>query len=148
MNFIQLCSRCFLTCSLGEGDGWFKIYEDGYGVDSDTWCVDKLIANDGKLSIQIPSGLQGGDYLLRPEIIALHKAYPEENTPEFYLGCAQITLESDGNSSPSETVSIPGYLDGSEPGLNVDLYDGSIKDGYEIPGPSVVGDYTASSDSN
>ena len=68
--------------------------------------------------------------------------------PDFYTGCAQITLESDCNSFPSEVASIPGYVDGSEPGLTFNAYDGSNRSGYEYSGPSITGDYTASNASD
>lgn len=55
---------------------WFKIAEEGYS--GGQWAVDKLIANDGRWDIQIPSCIPAGDYLLRHELIALHSAgtYP------------------------------------------------------------------------
>lgn len=57
---------------------WFKIYEDGLDASSQTWAVDTLIANAGKVSFTIPSCIEPGQYLLRHEIIALHAAssYP------------------------------------------------------------------------
>jgi cellulase len=56
-----------------SGDGWVKLYEDGYDSSTDTWAVTTLIANKGKHSITIPD-IAAGTYLLRGEIIALHEA--------------------------------------------------------------------------
>ncbi|KAJ8107866.1 hypothetical protein OPT61_g8570 [Boeremia exigua] len=90
------------------GEGWFKIFENGYDSSSDSWCSDKIIDNNGLLNVKLPAGLEGGNYLARPEILALHAA--NDNDPQFYTGCAQIFLESDGNLVPESTVSIPGYV--------------------------------------
>ena len=135
---------CPANVRVGQGNGWFKIFEQGYDESSGEWCIDKLNANNGILSFKVPSGLAGGDYLMRADIIALHRAHEGAKEPEFYAGCAQITLESDGNGTPSETVSIPGYIDGSEPGVNFNLFDGSDPATYQFVGPSVVGDFSGS----
>lgn len=41
--------------------GWFKIYEDGYS--NGQWAVAKLIANQGKVTVTIPSCIAAGDYV-------------------------------------------------------------------------------------
>ncbi|KAF6833437.1 endoglucanase b [Colletotrichum musicola] len=125
-----------------DGAGWFKIYEDGLDDSTGEWCVDKLIANKGLLTVELPSGLPAGYYLVRPELLALHQAVSLKD-PQYYVGCAQIYVE-DGPSGalniPSEyAVSIPGYVDGSEPGNNWNLYDSkqNPSGSYPIPGPKV-----------
>ncbi|KAJ1756198.1 hypothetical protein LPJ54_006828, partial [Coemansia sp. RSA 1824] len=60
--------------SKGEGNAWFKIFEEGYDSSSKKWCTDKLIANKGKLDITIPGDIKAGSYFLRTEIVALHGA--------------------------------------------------------------------------
>lgn len=66
----------------------------------------------------------------------MHQAY-SQGTPEYYLGCAQIYIENGPRGSldvPSQyQVSIPGYLDGSEPGNNFNIYRPEFP--YTIPGP-------------
>ena len=93
----------------GAGDGWFKLFDHGYDNSTKRWCTDEIIDNNGLLSVNLPKGLEGGYYLARPEILALHNA--ANNDPQFYTGCAQIFLTSTGNLGPEETVSIPGYVD-------------------------------------
>lgn len=74
------------------GLSWFKIYEDGLTVSDQTWGVDRLIANkgqhpilsvdraarrtyalrlifEGKVTFNLPSCIEAGQYLLRVEII-------------------------------------------------------------------------------
>lgn len=48
---------------------WFKIYQDGLDTSTNTWGVDRLIANAGKVSFKIPSCIEAGQYLLRHELI-------------------------------------------------------------------------------
>ncbi|KAI4961835.1 hypothetical protein J4E86_000864 [Alternaria arbusti] len=117
------------------GDGWFKIFDHGYDSSTDRWCTDEIIDNNGLLSVNLPKGLEGGDYLARPEILALHAA--KDGDPQFYTGCAQIFVESSGNLVPESTVSIPGYVKYNEPSTDFDIYNKDAKD-YVIPGPKVA----------
>jgi len=113
-------------------NGWFKIYEDGYTASTGQWAVDKLIANDGKVTVTIPSCLEEGDYLLRGEIIALHAAtsYPGA---QLYMECAQIHVTSSGSTVSPATYSIPGIYKPADVTFN--LY--TTFSSYTIPGPAV-----------
>jgi hypothetical protein len=120
------------------GPGWFKIWEDGYNSTTGKWCVDKLIANKGLLSVELPTGLPAGYYLVRPEILALQNAVRGE--PQFYLGCAQLYVQQ-GPEAPlkvpdDQSVSIPGYVTPDTPGLKYNLYEKPLKE-FPIPGPKV-----------
>jgi len=113
---------------------WFKIYEDGYDPSTQTWAVDRLIANKGKVNFTIPPCIASGQYLLRHEIIALHAAstYPGA---QFYMECAQLQITGGGNVSPA-TVSFPGAYSGSDPGITINIYYPPVTS-YIVPGPSV-----------
>ncbi|KAH8736022.1 glycosyl hydrolase family 61-domain-containing protein [Ilyonectria robusta] len=120
------------------GSGWFKIWEDGYDVASDTWCTDTLRSNNGHLSVDLPTGLPSGYYLVRPEVLALHAA--PEGDPQFYTSCAQIFIES-GPSVELEIpekyeVSIPGYISSDDAGVTFNIYETPLGE-YPIPGPDV-----------
>jgi len=123
--------------SPAAGPGWFKIWDEGYDESTQKWCVDKLIDNKGLLTVELPSGLPAGYYLVRTEVLALHQAVSLKD-PQYYVGCAQIYIQNGPSGAleiPSEyAVSIPGYIDGSEPGNNFNLYD-NPKFPYPIPGP-------------
>ncbi|KAL2208688.1 hypothetical protein CC79DRAFT_1341291 [Sarocladium strictum] len=120
------------------GDGWFKIWEDGYNVKADEWCVDTLIKNNGLLSVDLPTGLPPGEYLIRPELIALHNT--TKGNPQFYHSCAQIFIDNGPDTEleiPAEfEVSIPGYLSTDDPGLTYNLYRDELS-AYSIQGPPV-----------
>ncbi|KAG9219621.1 hypothetical protein CCMSSC00406_0006057 [Pleurotus cornucopiae] len=113
---------------------WFKIYQDGLDTSTNTWGVDRLIANAGKVSFKIPSCIEPGQYLLRHELIALHAAgsYPGA---QLYMECAQIQITGGGSTAPSPTVNFPGAYAGSDPGISINIYQ--TLSGYTIPGPSV-----------
>ncbi|KAK0640365.1 putative endo-beta-1 [Lasiodiplodia hormozganensis] len=113
------------------GSGWVKIAEEGYS--SGTWAVDTLIANKGKHSITIPD-VPAGEYLLRPEIIALHEGN-RQGGAQLYMECVQVKVTSDGSSTLPEGVSFPGAYTATDKGILFDIY-GSF-DSYPIPGPSV-----------
>ncbi|KAI1283460.1 glycosyl hydrolase family 61-domain-containing protein [Xylaria sp. FL0933] len=127
------------------GPGWFKLYDYGYDENSQTWATQKLIANDGIVSVQIPSEMPKGQYLIRPEIIALHNL--AAGPAQFYTGCAQISVDS-GSSKPlnipdDQLVSIPGYIKASDPAVNFNSHPDAVKafpyilggpKAYEFPG--------------
>jgi hypothetical protein len=127
----------------GAGDGWFKLWDQGYDdASSEKWCTRNLIASKGLMTITLPKGLVGGEYLVRPELLALHNA--DKGDPQYYTGCAQIFLASSGDLVPDSTVSIPGYVTKSDPADSFNIwaappYDGSVINGpYPIPGPPVA----------
>lgn len=123
------------------GGGWFKIMEDGYDQTAGTWCTEKLIPNDGHLQAIIPTDLAPGYYLLRPELLALHQADKTPPDPQFYVGCAQIFVASAGSSAPSETVSIPGYVNMSTPAMTFNIWQIPMKLPFPDFGPPL---YTGS----
>ena len=124
------------------GDGWFNIYKDHYDATLGKWCTEKLIPNDGHLSVTIPEDLAGGYYLVRPELLALHQADKTPADPQFYVGCAQIFLNSSGSASPTDTVSIPGYVDMNTPAMTFNIWDVPMKLPFPDFGPKT---YSSSS---
>ncbi|XXG98412.1 hypothetical protein Hte_004735 [Hypoxylon texense] len=119
------------------GPGWIKLWEDGYDDAAGKWCTEKLIDNNGLLSIDIPESLPGGNWLFRPELLALHNA--DKGDPQFYTGCAQVFVQS-SNTAPLDvpaesSVSIPGYVQADDPGLTFNIYSPQFP--YPMPGPKV-----------
>lgn len=93
-----------------------------------------MIANKGKHSITVPD-LAAGEYLLRPEIIALHEG-DRSGGAQFYMECVQIKVTSAGAKTLPAGVAIPGTYTATDPGILFNLYSGSITS-YPIPGPAV-----------
>ncbi|RWA10363.1 hypothetical protein EKO27_g4746 [Xylaria grammica] len=138
----------------GDGDVWFKIYEEHPTVTAAglTWESDGLEI----VEVTIPSCIAPGYYLLRVEHIGLHSA-GQTNGAQFYQGCAQLYVSGSGTKTFSG-VSLPGAYsvrileDGSrlfsagganlltqasDPGILINLY-WPIPTSYTNPGPSPV----------
>jgi cellulase len=117
--------------SNGEGDVWLKLAEEG--LSNGKWAVDNLIANRGKHSITLPN-LAAGEYLLRPEIIALHEGNRVAGA-QFYMECVQVKVTSSGSTTLPAGVAIPGAYKADDAGVLFDIYSGATE--YPIPGPAV-----------
>lgn len=130
----------------GEGDVWFKIYEAGLDVATQTWATDTLIANDGLITITIPSDIAPGNYLLRGEVLALHSAYDLDGVQP-YVGCVELTISGSGCAAPSG-VAFPGAYVDTDPGLLYNIYYPVPLTSYSIPGPALYVPGTASCSSS
>ena len=88
------------------------------------------------MSIYIPGDLSGGYYLVRPELLALHEADKNPPDPQFYIGCAQIFLQSNSVAVPSSnfTVSIPGYVNAGDASVDFNIYNPAWP--YPMIGPT------------
>jgi len=117
------------------GDGWFKIWDEAYDQAAGKWCTNKMIDNNGHLAVTVPSDIEGGYYLVRPELLALQAAQDNPPDPQFYAGCAQIYLDSTASARPA-TVSIPqNYVDISMPGMTFNIYAKPLALPYPMYGP-------------
>jgi hypothetical protein len=115
----------------GSGQVWFKILDLGPTFNSDgsvSWPLYQTY------NYTIPPNLPNGDYLLRPQQLGIHNPYPA-GIPQFYIECVQLTVTGGGTGTPGPLVSIPGYIDGTEPGYVVNIYTDFTN--YTIPGPAV-----------
>ena len=118
------------------GNGWFKLWDQGYDESSNSkWCTLNLNAAGALMTVNLPKGLVGGAYLIRPELLALHNA--NVGDPQYYTGCAQIFLTSSGNLVPQNTVSIPGYVRKGDASDSFNLYN-QAPASYPLPGPAVA----------
>lgn len=118
----------------GAGD-WFKVYELSTSSITDEGLQWATYVGGGinNFTFTLPDSLPSGDYLMRAEHIALHGASTEGGA-QFYIGCAQLSVEGSGSGSPSPTVSIPGVYDGTESGILINIYY-PVPTSYDAPGP-------------
>ncbi|CCX04393.1 family 61 glycoside hydrolase [Pyronema domesticum] len=115
------------------GGGWFKIWHDGFR--DGAFCTERLRRNGNKMDFSIPSNLAGGYYTLRAESLALHQG-GKPGGAQWYIGCAQLFVYSTGgNSQPTDTVSIPGYVDPYHKGVLFNYWLNKTPSNYQIPGP-------------
>ncbi|KAG8681478.1 hypothetical protein FRC09_017468 [Ceratobasidium sp. 395] len=123
------------TTSNGAGGVWHKIFDQGFV--NGQWATDKLIANRGHVSIVVPN-LATGEYLLRPEIIALHEgdtdfaANPARGA-QFYMECMQIRVVSSGSVTLGAGVNLQTDYKFNGQGILFNLY-GSPGSSYVSPG--------------
>lgn len=107
----------------GSSYSWTKIWEDGYN--GGEWAVDKLIAGSytgtkGQHEVTLPN-LAPGDYVLRPEIIALHEGN-RQGGAQLYMECVHITVEGSGTAALPAGVSFPGAYSANDAGILFDIY--------------------------
>ncbi|KAG8945697.1 hypothetical protein FRC04_000556 [Tulasnella sp. 424] len=121
-------------------NSWVKLWHQGqYG--NNQWCTtNNLIDAKGKLNVAIPNDLAPGNYLLRPELIALHEGDTmwSQNTlrgAQLYFECVQIHVGGDGTVELPEGVSFPGAYAFEDPGIHYNPYVTSPT--YYLPGPTV-----------
>ncbi|KAL6710440.1 hypothetical protein ACN47E_008488 [Coniothyrium glycines] len=116
------------TTSDGSGD-WFKIKEIGPNFSSGQAVWDLSTT----YSVNIPSQVSAGEYLLRIEQLAIHNP---GSPPQFYISCAQIKVTGSGSGRPSPVVKIPGHVKSTDSGYTANIYN-NFKS-YVVPGPAVA----------
>ncbi|EGP91468.1 endo-1,4-beta-glucanase glycosyl hydrolase family 61 [Zymoseptoria tritici IPO323] len=116
----------------GDGD-WFKVWESGVNgpanVDTNwgTW-------QKPSMTFTIPKDLPDGEYLVRPEHIAIHEAHVGK--AQFYMECAQLSVSGGGNGTPGPLVKIPGLYSAEDPGIAYNIWTDNPAP-YVMPGPKV-----------
>ncbi|KAF2670559.1 glycoside hydrolase family 61 protein [Microthyrium microscopicum] len=113
----------------GSGNVWFKIDEIGATADNAGLHFKMGLS---QVDTVIPRSVPAGEYLIRVEHIALHKA----GQPQFYISCGQIRVTGGGSGNPSPKVSFPGAYKMSDPGFSGNIYKGTPTS-YPMPGPPV-----------
>ncbi|CAH0051897.1 unnamed protein product [Clonostachys rhizophaga] len=126
---------------------WTKIYEEGLisgtANTNGVWASDKMRQNGGINSATIPSSIAPGKYVIRNEIIALHRAHINE--PEFYAQCANIEVTGSGTDDLSGKGVIATQLYKTTDNVfGFDVYNVGKETTWPIPGPAV---YSAAADS-
>lgn len=118
----------------GSG-GWFKIHQEttcgstSDGLQDTDWCSwDK-----DRIMFKIPNGTPPGEYLVRPEHLALHGGHLGE--AEFYYSCIQIKVTGSGTGVPGPLVKIPGVYNNQDPAIRFSIY-GAQNYPYK-PGPTI-----------
>ncbi|KAF8330601.1 glycoside hydrolase, partial [Cantharellus anzutake] len=140
MTYMALCENNDCKTDKGTSNKWFKISELGQKSPGGDWYMKDLF-NGEPYSVQIPTGLPDGQYLLRSELIALHRAQSSGGA-EFYPSCMQLSI-SGGKASTSAlstvpTTMFPGAYKASDPGILVDVYQAGFNYAGKFPGPPLV----------
>jgi cellulase len=109
----------------GSTKSWTKIAEDTYS--NGKWAVDKLLAGSytgkkGQHTMKMPA-LAPGDYILRPEILALHEGN-KQGGAQFYMECVHVKVGGSGSLTLPAGVSFPGAYKATDPGVLFNIYSG------------------------
>ncbi|KAF9461696.1 glycoside hydrolase family 61 protein [Collybia nuda] len=110
----------------GSGANWFKIAEWGATLNPFSFTT----LGKSQLTTTIPQNVPAGEYLVRIEQIGLH-VIPSES----FVSCAQIRITGGGSGNPPK-VAIPGYINPSGPGVNINIYD-PVPTSFQVAGPPV-----------
>jgi Auxiliary Activity family 9 (formerly GH61) len=102
---------------------FFKINENAYDTKTHLFGSEVMYNNNMTRTVQIPSNLKAGDYIVRHELVALHYA-TKLLGPEFYISCLNLKVLGDGTAEPTkeDTVRFPGAYKPDDPYLNFNLY--------------------------
>lgn len=134
---IDYLAACDPDCASADKESlsFAKIAEQGLidGSNPGNWASDDLIANGNLWTVEIPSDVAPGKYVLRHEIIALHSA-GQENGAQAYPQCINLEITGSGSSVPSGEPATSFYT-ASDPGILFNLYEADIS--YTIPGPAL-----------
>jgi len=121
---------------------FFKIDEKGHNPATGKWFQGDIFENfDATSDVTLPTDLPAGEYLIRHEIIGLHRA-SEFGGAEFYPVCVQVRMNQGDTTKKSLpdsslTVKFPGgYTDNDAGILLNNQYDPNAD--YQFPGPQVV----------
>ncbi|KAH7121288.1 glycoside hydrolase family 61 protein-like protein [Dendryphion nanum] len=124
----------------GDDKVWFKIQQRGLQsgrVREGDWALRELVRGNYTWGTRVPERLERGAYLVRHELIALHVPW----TPEFYMQCAEIFIEGEGDGVVGEEwkVGIPGVWREGDASLFLNVYEEPAASWTEwrIPGPGV-----------
>ncbi|KAF5018064.1 hypothetical protein F66182_9963 [Fusarium sp. NRRL 66182] len=136
---IDYLARCPGNCEAADKNSleFFKISQEGLidmSMHSGKWAADVLVSNGFAWTLQIPSKLAPGHYVLRHEIIALHGA-GQPNGAQNYPQCFNLRVTGNGSVVPPGVRGTQLYKS-NDPGILFNLYTSSLS--YEIPGPTLV----------
>jgi hypothetical protein len=121
---------------------WFKIQE--IGQDPDTpgqWAQARLMQPNAFASVQLPTNLASGQYLVRHEIIALHITSEGPGHAEYYPVCGQLSVAGspDGVVPDGPRVTHPGAYSDTDPSIfTQQAFDPDFIANYKFPGPAIA----------
>jgi hypothetical protein len=115
---------------------FFKIEEAGLLETSKSpgrWASDELMAANNTWTVNIPSDIAAGNYVLRHEIIALHNAM-SDNGAQAYPQCINLKVTGGGTATP-KGIPATHFYKPTDPGILVDIFNNLRT--YVIPGPDL-----------
>ncbi|KAJ7575974.1 glycosyl hydrolase family 61-domain-containing protein [Mycena floridula] len=101
------------------------------------WAMAKMVQDGSKWTINIPSSLKAGQYLLRNELSAVHspKGSDPKSGPQLYIACVQVKVTGDGTTSLPSGTQAKDLYDADGAFANYDVYTNPSS--FSLPGPAV-----------
>jgi len=101
------------------------------------WGSNRLTSQNGTWTVQLPSDIKAGNYILRTELLALHLSGVAgipllAGGAQFYPTCFNIKIIGHGKAEPAGVL-IPGAYAASDPGIGDSIYKDTIKYVRMIP---------------
>ncbi|KAI0682924.1 glycosyl hydrolase family 61-domain-containing protein [Cytidiella melzeri] len=141
MTYIAKCPDGCANFKGDTGNVWVKIDQDQYNPDRGSdlaWGEELLRLKNSIYSVNVPAGLENGEYILRHEILGLHVASTVMGA-QFYPNCLQIQVQNGGSVTLPEGIPLPGSYDPYDPGILVQLYEITLTTpNYTAPGGPVL----------
>lgn len=123
---------------------WTKLHESavitGPASSQGIWATDVMRDNMGWYSLTIPESIAAGKYVLRSEILALHRSHLGE--PEFYPGCLSVEVTGQGTNDLKDQGVVASKLYSTEDAqlFGFDFHNGERETFWPIPGPKLYKD--------
>ncbi|KAJ0383688.1 hypothetical protein COL922a_009957 [Colletotrichum nupharicola] len=142
---IDYLAKCSGNCESVDKTSlnFFKISAGGLidmSLSNGKWADDVLMANNFTWTVQIPSNLAPGNYVLRHEIIALHSG-DNVNGAQAYPQCFNLQVTGGGSLAPADVKGTALYKS-DDPGILFNLYTSPLV--YPIPGPTLAAGISSS----
>ncbi|KAI1775494.1 lytic polysaccharide monooxygenase [Hypoxylon cercidicola] len=149
MHYLASCGDAGCTEVDKNNLKFFKIYEKGLVqggmADSPDWNTQKWATTEIHKNVQpegegfidtyivnIPANIKPGQYVLRHEVMGLHKA--QLGQAEFYPQCVNLEITGSGSQQPEGMPATEMYHS-SDPGVALDIW--VDLESYQIPGSPV-----------
>ncbi|KAF2681615.1 lytic polysaccharide monooxygenase [Lentithecium fluviatile CBS 122367] len=118
---------------------WAKIYTLTFSLNSSYGSNDGILKwathRAQSFEFKLPEATPPGEYLLRAEGLALHAAH-KANCAQFYVACAQIKVNGNGQGIPGPTIQFPGSYRWNSTGVLIPEFWSRITN-YTSPGPKL-----------
>ncbi|KAH6695323.1 glycosyl hydrolase family 61-domain-containing protein [Plectosphaerella plurivora] len=123
---------------------WTKIHESGLisgpASSQGIWATDVMRENMGWVGFTIPASIAPGNYVIRNELLGLHRSHLME--PEYYPGCVAIEVTGNGTGDLLDKGVIASELYSTEDVqlYGFDFHNGEREKVWPLPGPTLYQD--------
>ncbi|KAF1848148.1 lytic polysaccharide monooxygenase [Cucurbitaria berberidis CBS 394.84] len=142
LTYLADCKGKCSSFSGSTGNVWVKIDQAGYDASKAVpWASKRLPTQNSTWTVNLPSSIKPGEYVLRHEILGLQRTNKNGSLAQFYPGCHQITVTGTGTTALPVGIALPGaYQPNDKKSIFLEYRDVSASNPYTPPGGPVWGD--------